>query len=154
MRLRPGGTARACGVDARSRILLEDLGLDDVDEPATAIVLKRYADRIAELVPFASADMARAARDVVARCEEIYDRADEIAVAVEDAENDEVDGFFDFSARMAVLRAVGEAIDDVADQALVRELEFIKEMKRAGELSAARARELRNDVYVQQMMID
>lgn len=149
-----GRDGRTCGVDARSRILLEDLGLDDVDEPATAIVLKRYADRIAELVPFASADMARAARDVVARCEEIYDRADEIAVAVEDAENDEVDGFFDFTARMAVLRAVGEAIDDVADQALVRELEFIKEMKRAGELSAARARELRNDVYVQQMMID
>ena len=141
-------------LDARSALLLEDLGLDDVDEPATAIVLKRYADRIAELVPFASADMARAAREVVARCEEIYDRADEIAVAVEDAENAEVDGYMDFSARMAVLRAVGEAIDDVADQALARELEFIKEMKRAGELSAARARELRNDVYVQQMMID
>ncbi len=139
---------------ARSRLLLEDLGLDDVDEPATAIVLKRYADRIAELAPFASEDMARAARDVVARCEEIYDRADEIADAVADAESDEVDGFLDFSARMAVLRAVGEAIDDVADQALARELEFIKEMKRAGELSAARARELRNDVYVQQMMID
>lgn len=152
------GSERACGADrkigARSRLLLEDLGLDDVDEPATAIVLKRYADRIAELAPFASGDMARAARDVVARCEEIYDRADEIAVAVADAENDEVDGILDLSARMAVLRAVGEAIDDVADQALARELEFIKEMRRAGELSAARARELRNDVYVQQMMID
>lgn len=44
-------------------------------------------------------------------------------------------------------------VDDIKDQALSRELEFIKDARRAGELSAEHARTLRNDVYVQQLVI-
>ena len=50
------------------------------------------------------------------------------------------------------LNMVREAVIDIQDQALTRELECIKGMRRAGELSPAHARDLRNDVYVQQMV--
>ena len=42
----------------------------------------------------------------------------------------------------------------VQAQALVRELEVIKRMRKAGELSPDRAKALRNDVYIQQMALD
>ena len=53
---------------------------------------------------------------------------------------------------MMALNMVREAVIDIQDQALTRELECIKGMRRAGELSSAHARDPRNDVYVQQMV--
>ena len=53
---------------------------------------------------------------------------------------------------MVALDMVREAVIDIQDQALARELEFIKAMRRSGELSPTHARDLRNDVYVQQMV--
>jgi hypothetical protein len=55
---------------------------------------------------------------------------------------------------MMAAQRVNEAIDDIQDAALSRELEFIKLAQRAGELSPEHARDLRNDVYVQRMVIN
>lgn len=55
---------------------------------------------------------------------------------------------------MLAANRVNEAVDDIQDAALSRELEFIKLAQRAGKLSSEHARELRNDVYVQRMVID
>ncbi len=52
------------------------------------------------------------------------------------------------------LRAVYDAVEDVQSQALARELEYIRAMKAAGALTAAHAKELRNDVYIQQLVLD
>ncbi|HIS39633.1 MAG TPA: sodium:proton antiporter [Candidatus Aphodovivens avistercoris] len=121
----------------------------EVDEPATAIVMKRYADRIVELAPEASPEVAARGRVLAARCGELYESSDAIAEALADIEDDEADGI---TAHMMALGMVREAVIDIQDQALARELEFIKAMRRAGELSPEHARALRNDVYVQQMV--
>lgn len=127
--------------------------LIEVDEPATAIVMKHYADRIADLALHASPEAAARGRALAAQCNELYERSDALAHALDDLEEEGDDALAGISAHMAALRAVGDAVDDIQDQALARELELIKEARRAGELSAEHARALRNDVYVQQMML-
>lgn len=124
----------------------------EVDEPATAIVMKRYADRIVELAPDASPDVAERGRALARRCNELYDSSDAIAVALRDIEEDEDIEAEGLTAHMVALDMVREAVIDIQDQALARELEFIKTMRRSGELSPTHARDLRNDVYVQQMV--
>ncbi len=47
------------------------------------------------------------------------------------------------------MQIVSDAVDDVQSQALARELEFIKQMRNAGELDSEHAKLLRNDVYIQ-----
>ena len=127
---------------------------ESVDEPATAVVMKRYADRIRELLPLASDEVAAQARALVDRCDELYDQANAFAEALSDIyEDDDID-VEGLQARMMAARRVNEAVDDIQDAALSRELEFIKLAQRAGELSPEHARELRNDVYVQRMVID
>lgn len=125
---------------------------EEVDEPATAIVMKRYADRMVELVPYASPDTAERARMLAARIEELYQASDAIADALQDIEEDDETDAEGITAHMMALNMVREAVIDIQDQALARELEYIKGMRRAGELSPAHARDLRNDVYVQQMV--
>ena len=124
---------------------------DEVDEPATAIVMHRYADRIRELLPNASPAVAAEGRAVVAHCDELYERADAIADALEHIDDDDEEET-GLPAHMIALQLVGDAVDDIQDQALARELEFIKEAVKAGELTADHARELRNDVYVQKLV--
>lgn len=124
----------------------------EVDEPATAIVMKRYSDRIVELAPDASPDVAERGLALAKRCDELYDASDAIAEALQDIEEDEGTEAEGLTARMMALDMVREAVIDIQDQALARELEFIKAMRRSGELSPAHARDLRNDVYVQQMV--
>lgn len=124
---------------------------EEVDEPATAIVMHRYADRMRDLLPHASAEVAAQARAVVARCDELYEQADAVAEAldaIDDADEEEAG----LPAHVLALKLVGEAVDDIQDQALARELEYIKAAHRAGELSAEHARDLRNDVYVQKLV--
>lgn len=125
---------------------------EEVDEPATAIVMKRYADRMVELVPYASPEAAERARMLAARIEELYQASDAIADALQDIEEDDETDAEGITAHMLALNMVREAVIDIQDQALARELECIKGMRRAGELSSAHARDLRNDVYVQQMV--
>lgn len=128
--------------------------LEHVDEPATAIVMKRYADRIREFIPRASAEVAAQGRMVVQRCDELYKQVDAYDDALTNIYEDDDIVAEGLQARMLALRHVSEAVDDIQDTALARELELIKTAQRAGELSPEHARKLRNDVYVQQMTLD
>ena len=130
-----------------------------VDEPATIIVMKQYADQLKELAPHGSKDAAVRARKIIAVCDDLYDRVDVIAEEVTqwDESNDTDDGEPDGSPlteHFRQLRALHGAVEDVQGQALSRELEYIKELREAGELSPDHAKELRNDVYIQQMTLD
>lgn len=139
-----------------------------IDEPATVIVMKRYADQLEELIPHASKECADEARAVVCTCDALYDAIDQLAAEVAglDAEDegepapgtagdgaDAADGSR-LTAHFRMVRRVYDAVEDVQAQALVRELEAIKRMKAAGELGADQAKALRNDVYIQQMTLD
>ena len=130
----------------------------EVDEPATVIVMRRYADVLEELAPHADPEAAARARATAAAVGALYERIDDIAreaaelqAGEDDEPADERPGLTD---RLRALRAVNEAVDDVQAQALVRELEFIKELRAAGAISPEHARELRNDVYIQQLAMD
>ena len=130
----------------------------DIDEPATVIVMKRYADQLSDLLPHASKEAANRARTIISVCDELYGRIDQIAedmFKVTDGEdndaseqdNSALDEYF------RGLRAVYEAVEDVQEQALTRELEIIKSLREAGRLSATRARALRDEVYMQQLTL-
>lgn len=134
------------------------------DEPATVIVMKRYADQLEELMPHASPECAAQAREVVAHCGALYESIDQLAeevaaLAQDGGDGEEGDGSpwpdpSRLTAHFRMLRETYDAVEDVQAQALVRELEVIKRMRKAGELSPDRAKALRNDVYIQQMALD
>ncbi|MCI8366089.1 MAG: hypothetical protein HFJ66_00580 [Eggerthellaceae bacterium] len=137
-------------------------GTAAADEPATVIVMKRYADQLADLLPHASADVAAHGRAVVAACDTLYDSIDQLAEEVAELDDDNAEGedalaVIDpskLTAHFRMLRSVYDAVEDVQAQALVRELEIIKRMRAAGELTPDQAKQLRNDVYIQQMTLD
>lgn len=130
---------------------------DDVDEPATVIVMKRYADQLADIVKRASADVAAQARQVIAQCDEQYERIEELDSELRES------GFYDgdeeaedpsiLTAHFRALRDVYDAVEDVQAQALTRELEYVKEMAHNGQIDPKHAKELRNDVYIQQLTL-
>lgn len=126
---------------------------DEVDEPATAIVMKRYADRIENLLPLASNDVAKQARVLVKRCDSLYDQVNAYSDALADIQKREDINSAGMQARLLAVQNVNDTVDDIQDAALARELMFIKRAQRSGELSDEYARELRNDVYVQRMVI-
>ncbi len=132
--------------------------LDDgkVDEPATAIVMKRYADQLEELAPHATKERAEQARRVVRDCDALYGRVDEIAEELAGFGEDDGEGegaLPVLSAHFRALQSIYDAVESVQAQALTRELEFIKEMRAAGQLDAAHSKQLRNDVYIQQIAL-
>ena len=55
---------------------------------------------------------------------------------------------------IAPARGVRPPPEDVQAQALVRELQLIKAMVADGSIDAAHAKDLRNDVYIQQLVLD
>lgn len=120
------------------------------DEPATVIVMKRYADLLEDLAPQASPAVAERARAEAARVAGLYAKLDDLSreAAEWDGDDDPI------ADQFRALRAVYDAVEDVQSQALARELEYIRAMRAAGELSPAHAKELRNDVYVQQLVLD
>ncbi|MEC4272496.1 sodium:proton antiporter [Adlercreutzia sp. R25] len=129
-------------------------GAQAIDEPATVIVMRRYADILEELTPAASPEAAARAKAEVKRVEGLYARIDDIAreAATWDGEPDSalrapVDHF-------QALRAVYDAVEDVQSQALARELQLIKAAREAGVIDTAHAKALRNDVYIQQLVLD
>lgn len=129
---------------------------EDIDEPATAIVMKRYADQLASLIPHASKEVAAHARTVVRACDDAYERVSEVADEVRDAGFEEsgiTPNPFSLSAHFDVLRQVYDAVQDVQAQALNRELELIRDMRDAGSIDAEQAKELRNSVYIQQITL-
>ena len=127
---------------------------DNVDEPATAIAMKRYADRIRTFIPQASADVAAEGKALADRCDELYKQVDAYEEELANIDNDDAEDAEGFEKHIVALRRMKEALDDIQDRALSRELEFIKAANRAGTLSDEHARKLRNDVYVQQMTLD
>lgn len=129
---------------------------DDADEPATVIVLKRYSDQLEDLIPHASPDCAAHCRELVDETAALYERFDEVAEKVRDIEDDDSEeeaGPFSLTAQFRALRAVYDAVEDVQAQALARELEYIKAMRKEGRLTPDHAEELRNDVYIQQLTL-
>ncbi|MCI9262306.1 sodium:proton antiporter [uncultured Adlercreutzia sp.] len=145
-------------------------GVPIIDEPATAIVMKRYADLLQDLAPAASAPAARRARAEAARVDALFDQLDQVArdAVLWDGEEDESDGDGadggvvtlagegprSISAHFRAMRATHDAIENVQEQALVRELQLIKELVAEGKISASHAKELRNTVYIQQLVLD
>ena len=143
-------------------------GQSFIDEPATAIVMKRYADLLQDLAPAASASAARRARAEAARVDALFDQLDQVArdAVLWDGEEDDGDGADggvvalagegprSISAHFRAMRATHDAIENVQEQALVRELQLIKELVAEGKISAAHAKELRNTVYIQQLVLD
>ncbi|MDE8702954.1 sodium:proton antiporter [Adlercreutzia equolifaciens] len=145
-------------------------GQSVIDEPATAIVMKRYADLLQDLAPAASAPAARRARAEAARVDALFDQLDQVArdAVLWDGEEDDGDGEGadgsvvalagegprSISAHFRAMRATHDAIENVQEQALVRELQLIKELVAEGKISASHAKELRNTVYIQQLVLD
>lgn len=130
----------------------------EADEPATVIVMRRYADVLEELATHAGPEAAARARATAAAVGALYERIDDIAREAAELQAGEDDEAADerpgLAERLRALRAVNEAVDDVQAQALVRELEYIKELRVAGAIAPEHARELRNEVYVQQLAMD
>ncbi len=135
-------------------------GNDAVDEPATAIVMKRYADQLQDLLPVASKDVAVQGRSVVAECGELYDRIEEIdaelreaGLYANDADGSDADDPPSLTAHFRVLKETYAAVESIQAQALSRELEYVKRMAEGGEIDPKHAKELRNDVYIQQLAL-
>ena len=129
------------------------------DEPATVIVMKRYADILEDLAPQAGPAAAARARAAVARVDALYDKVDAIAREVaawgEGADDEaEASGAEHLTDRFRALRATYDAVEDVQSQALARELQLIKALRAAGAIDEAHAKELRKDVYIQQLGLD
>lgn len=182
-----------------------------VDEPATVIVMHRYAEILEELAPAASPAAAARARAEVKRIGDLYDQLDDIARRAaqwdesEDGAEEEAPGGCperprrsrrscpghprrsrrgrmsaerpglrtscrerldaerldsrslaapSLSDQFRQMRETHDAVEDVQSQALVRELQLIKAMVADGAIDAAHAKDLRNDVYIQQLVLD
>ena len=172
---------------------------DVVDEPATVIVMHRYAEMLEDLAPAASPAAAARARAEFARVRGLYDQLDDIArrAARWDEGEDDVEGEEgpddrpgrrlrrerlnadrparrrsrrerlnaersdsrppaapSLSDQFHQMREIHDAVEDVQAQALVRELQLIKAMVADGAIDAVHAKDLRNDVYIQQLVLD
>lgn len=127
---------------------------EGVDEPATVIVMKRYADALVDLASGASPELASRARQRAAHVDELYAKLGDVGRAVVDAMDEDVEDDALLGEGIRALRAVSDAIEDVQAQALARELQLIRAMHEEGGLDAAHAKELRNDVYIQQLTFD
>ncbi len=134
---------------------------DGVDEPATAIVMKRYVDQLRDLASHASEGVRAQALSVADVCHAVYEGIEDVAEQLREAEDDETQGEAkggsagspSLTAHLDQLRRIYDAVEDVQAQALSRELEIIRDMHRAGRIDAERATELRNDVYIQQITL-
>ncbi len=129
----------------------------DIDEPATAIVMKRYANQLQDLLELMSKDLAKEARSVIATCDDLYERTEEIdrelresGLYANDADEDDASSL---TAHFRILKQTYNAVEDIQAQALTRELECIKQMVADGEIDSKHAKELRNDVYIQQLTL-
>lgn len=137
---------------SRADMMAED---NDVDEPATAIVMKRYAEQLQDLVGATSKGVSKEAQSVIERCDRAYERIREIDEALKDSglysDNADEEDSSTVTAHFRALQETYEAIESVQAQALKRELEFLRDMVQDGQLDSKQAKELRNAVYIQQM---
>lgn len=129
-------------------------GAFEADEPATVIVMKRYADQLRDLAPHASKEAAARARMLVAECDALYARIEDVARDLAEREPEEDGGaLFSLSAHLDERQRLSAAVEDVQTQAFNRELELIRKMHAEGVLDASQAVSLRNDVYLQQIAL-
>ena len=122
-----------------------------------AVIPYPTSDQLADIVKRASADVAAQARQVIAQCDEQYERIEELDSELRES------GFYDgdeetgdpsiLTAHFRALRDIYDAVEDVQAQALARELEYVKEMAHDGQIDPKHAKELRNDVYIQQLTL-
>lgn len=126
-----------------------------VDEPATVIVMKRYADQLRELAPHASKEVAIRARALVSECDGLYERIEDVARDLAEGAPEEEGGSapFSLSAHLDEMKRLSDAVEDVQTQAFNRELELIRHMHAEGALDDPQAVSLRNSVYLQQIAL-
>ena len=155
------GVIASIEADAHLTGAVKDAAVDAVDEPATVIVMHRYADMLEDLAPAASPAAAARARAEVARVRGLYDQLDGIARRAarwdegeDDMEGEESPAAPSLSDQFHQMRETHDAVEDVQAQALVRELQLIKAMVADDSIDAAHAKDLRNDVYIQQLVLD
>lgn len=122
-----------------------------IDEPATIIVLERYAKVLQELARQASKEKAVQARSETKRVEALYETAKKFEDEMREMADD--DNALAHEDRWVRARAVKDAVSDVQAQAFVRELEIIRDLHASGKLSDEHARQLQNDVYIQQVAL-
>ena len=155
------GVIASIEADAHLTGAVKDAAVDAVDEPATVIVMHRYADMLEDLAPAASPAAAARARAEVARVRGLYDQLDGIARRAArwdesegDIEGEESPAAPSLSDQFHQMCETHDAVEDVQAQALVRELQLIKAMVADDSIDAAHAKDLRNDVYIQQLVLD
>lgn len=127
--------------------------IQEIDEPATVIVMHRYAEQLEELIGHASPEAAEHAQKIIDKCDALYEAIDDIGNQIDDMEDADDDSGISVTGHFRQLRQIYEAVEDVQAQALARELEIIKSMRDEGALSSEQAKELRNDVYIQQLTL-
>lgn len=131
-------------------------GAFEADEPATIIVMKRYADQLRDLAPHASKEAAARVRALADECDDLYGRIEDVARSLTEEETEDGDDatpLFSLSAHLDERRRLSEAVEDVQTRAFDRELELIRRMHAEGALDASQATALRNDVYLQQIAL-
>ena len=155
------GVIASIEADAHLTGAVKGAAVDAVDEPATVIVMHRYAEMLEDLAPAASPAAAARARAEVARVRGLYDQLDGIARRAArwdegegDMEGEESPAAPSLSDQFHQMRETHDAVEDVQAQALVRELQLIKAMVADDSIDAAHAKDLRNDVYIQQLVLD
>lgn len=128
----------------------------EADEPATAIVMKHYADQLRDLAPHASKEVRAHARRVADECDALYERIGDVAEQMQEAGIGSEDAPAlppSLTAHLEALRKVYDAVEDVRAHALNRELDLIRQMHASGRIDAEQAIALRNDVYIQQIAL-
>lgn len=156
-----------------------------IDEPATVIVMHRYAEILEELAPAACLwpppGRARRWRGWAPSTDQLDDIARRAAQWDESEDGVEEEAPDDRTVRprrsrrerlnadrpgargpaapslsdqFRQMRETHDAVEEVQAQALVREPAALKAMVADGSIDAAHAKDLRNDVYIQQLVLD
>lgn len=126
---------------------------DRVDESATMIVLGRYSERIKELIPCASSTVKESAEAICDKVDSLYDRAVRAQEKSKTTDKAEPQDRREVKQRRkAVLRDTKGAVSDIQEKAYVQQLKIIESMMLKEELTAENAKELKNEIYLQQMI--
>lgn len=158
------GLTRDCEMPAIESLMLDLLEcmipvsdmpgyFDRVDESATMIVLGRYAARIRKQIPQASNAIKEGAGRICKKIDDLYEQAVRAQEESKDVEKIQShDRKFAKKEKRAVLRDTKGAVKDVQEKAYVQQLKIIESMVTREELTAENAKELKNEIYLQQMI--
>ncbi len=117
------------------------------------IVLGRYSERIKELIPCASSTVKESAEAICDKVDSLYDRAVRAQEKSKTTDKAEPQDRREVKQRRkAVLRDTKGAVSDIQEKAYVQQLKIIESMMLKEELTAENAKELKNEIYLQQMI--